>query len=138
MSREAHPCSALCSMPGICQIDIAPQSIEATFTGRQQEPFQFTKVMMIIAFFFYETYRYSVFFKKVFTRSVLCQHSHQDEIALICRQLQSECNARRLLNHGKLRTRASIFTPGKKNSHSTSARLRMSLGTYSHRMRTLK
>ena len=51
-------------MPGICQIDIAPQSIEATFTGRQQEPFQFTKVMMIIVFFFYETHRYSVFFKK--------------------------------------------------------------------------
>jgi hypothetical protein len=47
-------------MRGICQIDTAPQSIEATFTGRQ-ETFQFTKVMMIIAFF-YETHACSVSF----------------------------------------------------------------------------
>ncbi|KAI0280129.1 hypothetical protein BGY98DRAFT_965783 [Russula aff. rugulosa BPL654] len=39
---ETHSCSELCSMPGICQIDNAPQSIEATFTGRQ-ETFQYTK-----------------------------------------------------------------------------------------------
>jgi hypothetical protein len=43
-SREAHSCSALCSNKGICQIDTAPQSIEATFTGRH-ETFQYTKVI---------------------------------------------------------------------------------------------
>jgi hypothetical protein len=45
--REAHPCSALCSAPGICQIDTTPLSIEATFTGRN-ETFQYTKVRMNI------------------------------------------------------------------------------------------
>jgi hypothetical protein len=44
-SREAHACSALCSDNGICQIDTAPQSIEATFTGRH-ETFQYTKVVL--------------------------------------------------------------------------------------------
>ncbi|KAI9434036.1 hypothetical protein F5148DRAFT_1268359 [Russula earlei] len=39
---EAHACSALCSAPGICQIDTTPLSIEATFTGRH-ETFQYTK-----------------------------------------------------------------------------------------------
>ncbi|KAJ7504160.1 hypothetical protein B0H11DRAFT_1709774, partial [Mycena galericulata] len=39
---QEHKCSALCSAPGICQIDTAPQSIEATFTGRH-ETFQYTK-----------------------------------------------------------------------------------------------
>jgi hypothetical protein len=43
-SRETHACSASCSDPGICQIDTAPQSIEATFTGRH-ETFQYTKVL---------------------------------------------------------------------------------------------
>ncbi|KAH9963060.1 hypothetical protein BJV74DRAFT_880022 [Russula compacta] len=42
--REAHSCSALCSAPGICQIDTAPLSIEATFTGRH-ETFQYTKTI---------------------------------------------------------------------------------------------
>ena len=41
--RQEHSCSALCSAPGICQIDTTPQSIEATFTGRH-ETFQYTKV----------------------------------------------------------------------------------------------
>ncbi|KAH9992107.1 hypothetical protein BJV77DRAFT_1003498 [Russula vinacea] len=41
---EAHSCSALCSAPGICQIDTAPLSIEATFTGRH-ETFQYTKTI---------------------------------------------------------------------------------------------
>lgn len=59
-NRETHSCSELCSMPGICQIDNAPQSIEATFTGRQ-ETFQYTKVMIVIAFL-YETYVCSVLF----------------------------------------------------------------------------
>jgi hypothetical protein len=44
MNREAHPCSALCSDNGICNIETAPQSIEATFTGRH-ETFQYTKVI---------------------------------------------------------------------------------------------
>lgn len=48
-NREAHPCSALCPAPGICQIDTAPLSVEATFTGRH-ETFQYTKVREIIAF----------------------------------------------------------------------------------------
>ena len=43
-NRETHPCSALCSDQGICQIDTAPQSIQATFTGRH-ETFQYTKVI---------------------------------------------------------------------------------------------
>jgi hypothetical protein len=116
-------------MLGICQIDIAPQSIEATFTGRQ-ETFQFTKVMMIVAFFYEALMRAPCHFKQ-YTQGLFCQHSHEDNIALICIQLQSGCNARRLLNHGKFRTQAPIFTPGKKNSHSTSARFGMSLETNS-------
>jgi hypothetical protein len=43
--RQEHSCSALCSAPGICQIDTTPQSIEATFTGRH-ETFQYTKVTL--------------------------------------------------------------------------------------------
>ncbi|KAI0250874.1 hypothetical protein BJV78DRAFT_526274 [Lactifluus subvellereus] len=43
---EAHPCSALCSAPGICQIDTAPHSVEATFTGRH-ETFQYTKYTQV-------------------------------------------------------------------------------------------
>ncbi|KAJ6484963.1 hypothetical protein DFH09DRAFT_1378006, partial [Mycena vulgaris] len=39
---QEHKCSALCGAPGTCQIDTAPQSIEATFTGRH-ETFQYTK-----------------------------------------------------------------------------------------------
>ncbi|KAI9511014.1 hypothetical protein F5148DRAFT_456358 [Russula earlei] len=39
---EAHTCSALCSEKGICHIETAPQSIQATFTGRH-ETFQYTK-----------------------------------------------------------------------------------------------
>ncbi|KAN0136209.1 hypothetical protein V8E53_006069 [Lactarius tabidus] len=43
---EAHSCLSLCSEPGICQIDQAPQSVEATFTGRH-ETFQFTKYSQV-------------------------------------------------------------------------------------------
>ncbi|KAH8094847.1 hypothetical protein BXZ70DRAFT_339404 [Cristinia sonorae] len=39
---QDHPCTCLCQMQGICQIETAPQSIEATFTGRH-ESFQYTK-----------------------------------------------------------------------------------------------
>lgn len=41
--RQDHACGSLCEMLGICQIETAPQSIEATFTGRH-ETFQYTKV----------------------------------------------------------------------------------------------
>ncbi|KAG1764551.1 hypothetical protein EDD22DRAFT_883267 [Suillus occidentalis] len=40
---EEHSCSAQCTAEGICEIETAPQSIEATFTGRH-ETFQYTKV----------------------------------------------------------------------------------------------
>ncbi|KAI0297433.1 hypothetical protein BC826DRAFT_1096771, partial [Russula brevipes] len=43
---ELHPCSALCSASGICQIDTTPLSIEATFTGRH-ETFQYTKYSQV-------------------------------------------------------------------------------------------
>ncbi|KAH9022041.1 hypothetical protein EDB84DRAFT_1670488 [Lactarius hengduanensis] len=44
---EVHSCQALCSAPGICQIDTEPQSVEATFTGRH-ETFQFTKRLQCV------------------------------------------------------------------------------------------
>ncbi|KAG1809692.1 uncharacterized protein BJ212DRAFT_1379102 [Suillus subaureus] len=40
---EEHSCSVQCTAEGICEIETAPQSIEATFTGRH-ETFQYTKV----------------------------------------------------------------------------------------------
>ncbi|KAH7882014.1 hypothetical protein F5I97DRAFT_1939518 [Phlebopus sp. FC_14] len=40
---QEHACPKLCTAKGICEIDMAPQSIEATFTGRH-ETFQYTKV----------------------------------------------------------------------------------------------
>lgn len=43
---EAHSCSALCSDNGTCHIETAPQSIEATFTGRH-ETFQYTKYTQV-------------------------------------------------------------------------------------------
>jgi hypothetical protein len=42
-SSQEHPCPALCTAAGICDIETAPHSIEATFTGRH-ENFQYTKV----------------------------------------------------------------------------------------------
>jgi hypothetical protein len=48
-SRQEHLCSAVCSVPGICEIETAPQSIEATFTGKN-ETFQYTKVRSIYSF----------------------------------------------------------------------------------------
>ena len=41
--RQEHLCASGCSAPGICEIETAPQSIEATFTGRH-ETFEYTKV----------------------------------------------------------------------------------------------
>ncbi|KAG1805444.1 uncharacterized protein BJ212DRAFT_1391820 [Suillus subaureus] len=40
---EEHPCPMQCIADGICEIETAPQSIEATFTGKH-ETFQYTKV----------------------------------------------------------------------------------------------
>ncbi|KAF8548149.1 hypothetical protein OG21DRAFT_1501183 [Imleria badia] len=39
---QDHLCTAVCAAPGICEIETAPQSIEATFTGKN-ETFQYTK-----------------------------------------------------------------------------------------------
>ncbi|KAI6101004.1 hypothetical protein EV401DRAFT_1890426 [Pisolithus croceorrhizus] len=46
-SSEEHLCSVDCSVPGICEIETAPYSIEATFTGRH-ETFQYTKVAVTV------------------------------------------------------------------------------------------
>ncbi|KIK74646.1 hypothetical protein PAXRUDRAFT_175036, partial [Paxillus rubicundulus Ve08.2h10] len=46
---QEHLCTAVCSSPGICEIETAPQSIEATFTGKN-ETFQYTKVRGIYLF----------------------------------------------------------------------------------------
>ncbi|KAI9443933.1 hypothetical protein H4582DRAFT_2125919, partial [Lactarius indigo] len=43
---EAHSCLERCAVPGICQIDTSPQSIEATFTGRH-ETFQYTRYTQV-------------------------------------------------------------------------------------------
>ncbi|KAI0796918.1 hypothetical protein C8Q75DRAFT_796658 [Abortiporus biennis] len=39
---QAHPCGVLCQSKGICQIETAPHSVEATFAG-VHETFQYTK-----------------------------------------------------------------------------------------------
>ncbi|KAI5998966.1 hypothetical protein F5J12DRAFT_928807 [Pisolithus orientalis] len=43
---EEHFCTDECSVPGICEIETAPYSIEATFTGRH-ETFQYTKYSQV-------------------------------------------------------------------------------------------
>ncbi|KAG0705087.1 hypothetical protein DFH29DRAFT_316434 [Suillus ampliporus] len=43
---EEHSCSRQCTADGICEIETAPQSIEATFTGRH-ETFQYTKYSQV-------------------------------------------------------------------------------------------
>jgi hypothetical protein len=43
INSQGHSCNALCGADGICTIETAPQSIEATFTGRH-ETFHYTKV----------------------------------------------------------------------------------------------
>lgn len=40
---QEHSCSAECGALGVCQVDTAPSSVEATFSGRH-ESFQYTKV----------------------------------------------------------------------------------------------
>lgn len=39
---QEHSCMKLCASPGSCEIETAPQSIKATFTG-QHETFEYTK-----------------------------------------------------------------------------------------------
>ncbi|KAI6030357.1 hypothetical protein EDC04DRAFT_2572165 [Pisolithus marmoratus] len=46
LCSEEHLCSVDCSVPGICEIETAPYSIEATFTGRH-ETFQYTKYSQV-------------------------------------------------------------------------------------------
>ncbi|KIK81379.1 hypothetical protein PAXRUDRAFT_808137 [Paxillus rubicundulus Ve08.2h10] len=41
---QPHSCEVVCSARGICEIETAPHSIEATFTGRH-ETFQYTKLL---------------------------------------------------------------------------------------------
>ncbi|KAJ7195854.1 hypothetical protein C8J57DRAFT_534894 [Mycena rebaudengoi] len=43
---QVHNCRAVCQATGICEIDTAPQSVEATFTGRH-ETFQYTKYSQV-------------------------------------------------------------------------------------------
>ncbi|CAK5283767.1 unnamed protein product [Mycena citricolor] len=43
---QSHNCSALCQADGTCEIATAPQSIEATFTGKH-ETFQYTKYSQV-------------------------------------------------------------------------------------------
>ncbi|KAF9228244.1 hypothetical protein BS17DRAFT_877588 [Gyrodon lividus] len=43
---QGHSCSQLCTASGICEIDVAPQSIEATFTGKH-ETFQYTRYSQV-------------------------------------------------------------------------------------------
>ena len=60
LRRETHACSALCSAPGICQIDTAPTSIEAVFSGRH-ETFHYTKVIIALAYMAHILFIFSVF-----------------------------------------------------------------------------
>lgn len=46
---QEHACVALCQSDGICRIETAPQSVEATFTGRH-DTFQYTKVYILWLF----------------------------------------------------------------------------------------
>ncbi|KAK0202722.1 hypothetical protein DFS33DRAFT_1436579 [Desarmillaria ectypa] len=43
---QEHPCPAVCAAHGSCEIDTAPQSIRATFTGRH-ETFEYTKSITV-------------------------------------------------------------------------------------------
>ncbi|KAF8548563.1 hypothetical protein OG21DRAFT_1606884 [Imleria badia] len=43
---QEHLCTAVCAAPGICEIETAPQSVEATLTGRNTT-FQYTKYSQV-------------------------------------------------------------------------------------------
>jgi hypothetical protein len=59
-SSQPHSCEASCVENGICEIETAPHSIEATFTGTH-ETFQYTKVgtSQLTAFLGLSDYTYS-------------------------------------------------------------------------------
>ncbi|KAF9231472.1 hypothetical protein BU15DRAFT_68308 [Melanogaster broomeanus] len=44
--HQPHACESVCSARGICEIETAPHSIEATFTGKH-ETFQYTKFSQV-------------------------------------------------------------------------------------------
>ncbi|KAI6032571.1 hypothetical protein F5J12DRAFT_779054 [Pisolithus orientalis] len=46
LDRQEYLCTAMCFAQGICEIETAPHSIEATFTGRH-ETFQYTKYSQV-------------------------------------------------------------------------------------------
>jgi hypothetical protein len=80
-SRQEHSCSALCSSPGICQIDTTPQSIEATFTGRH-ETFQYTKVCSSLLMSWANVLiTYSVYARYVSRDSALLSSDYFDIVA---------------------------------------------------------
>jgi hypothetical protein len=117
VNRETHPCSALCSENGICQIDTAHQSIEATVTARQ-ETFQYTKVIESYSIIRCASLRISCLVL-VYTRFV---ESQSLGIALTPNQLQNGCSAlgRFRLDERHMEDSTPIAT---KTSHFTSARL---------------
>jgi hypothetical protein len=43
LDSQEHPCPQRCTAPGVCEIDTAPHSIEATFEG-MHECFHYTRV----------------------------------------------------------------------------------------------
>ncbi|KAI9453843.1 hypothetical protein BJY52DRAFT_1418099 [Lactarius psammicola] len=91
---ESHSCHALCSASGICQIDTAPQYVEATFTGRH-ETFQFTK----------------------YTQG-LFGYSHRDVVyddVPSMNQLRSDYNALKLFHQDKDCIKAHIFIAMKRS-----------------------
>jgi hypothetical protein len=65
---QPHSCNASCNENGICEIETAPHSIEATFTGTH-ETFQYTKVCTAQFATFPDT-RTMLILLTVYTRSV--------------------------------------------------------------------
>jgi hypothetical protein len=118
VNREAHPCSALCSDNGICYIETAPQSIEATFTGRH-EAFQYTKVIHSV-----------LFYNAQHISDLSCSYvvnarfvdSQNGGVVLTLNQLQNGCNVLRLFHLEKLHMKG-YTTIAKTANRFTSARL---------------
>jgi len=125
VNREAHPCSALCSDKGICHIETAPQSIEATFTGRH-ETFQYTKVIQSSSI----VHSISLILVLVHTRFV---DSQKGGVTLTLKQLQNGCNVLRLFRLGKLHMKGPTII-AKKPSRFTSARLGECILTFLYEM----
>jgi hypothetical protein len=118
ITSEAHSCSAFCSGPGTCQIDTAPVSVKATFTGRH-ETFQYTKVSATrLSLVLSLSHPISCTVYTRFVRGCLCSSFLTRE------QLQSGCDASRPLNQDKCHTRVFI-SMAKKSRFSTFAKLGM-------------